>query len=753
MWTKPDEAIAEEVAKRIPWEVRRSEVSADNWSIIAAGDLRRILVDLGVQGKLSHEKFIPEVYQRAPVGMRLDLLRGLMDTDGDCTLGGVSIFSTSAPQLAADVVELVRSLGGFATTYYKAEPVYTTPDGERHIGRPAYRVNVRLPFNPFLLPRKAERWHTPNLARGIFEVTTLEKAVEMVCIRVSTKRRLYITDDYIVTHNTLSGLIPIAVDPEKLLPAVVVCPASVFLNWRKEINMWLPSVPVHMLKKKVDVPPPGFKGIIIAKYTTLDPQVDAIAALGVKYLIVDEAQKIKNTTAGQTRAVQRLSETLPHSVLLTGTPLENRVIELWSQLNVTDGERFPNKRDFGEEYTEAIDQPKKGGGTVRVYKGGRNLDELRHRLKCLIIRRYKKDVAKFIPPKTRKFIPIELEGKEKTEYFKADKQFTTWLKETLTTRLRDALIAEGINPNSADAASEIAREVRDRVQRTLSAEAMVKIMHLRQLIGKMKVPYALEVIDDYVDAEKPLVVFAFHQDVISGLEDGLSQMKRPKFEDGSGGGPVRYAVFDGSTSITDRQAIVDAFQGGRLDVVVGSVAMAVGVTLTRASNVLFVERFWTPTLEEQAEDRCHRLITTEPVTAMYLEALETVDIRVHNMIEAKRSLIAAAIGAAYVGESTVAFSDLSFFTDDGEAPAKRSKGTSLVKETPNPHSLGRGAVRSLVFTSQWTVAEAKQWARINGLPVYRTDRVSGRIIIVVTPGRGKARTVRLGDGVSALVSA
>jgi hypothetical protein len=58
-----------------------------------------------------------------------------------------------------------------------------------------------------------------------------------------------------------------------------------------------------------------------------------------------------------------------------------------------------------------------------------------------------------------------------------------------------------------------------------------------------------------------------------------------------------------------------------------------------------------------------------------------------------------------------------------------------------------------VFTSQWTVAEAKQWARINGLPVHRTDRVSGRIIIVVTPGRGKARTVRLGDGVSALVSA
>jgi hypothetical protein len=166
--------------------------------------LVRLMDSLGLMGKRSWEKSIPDKYFYASPQERLALLHGLMDTDGNCTTRGSAIFNTSSSKLADDVVRLVRDFGGIASITTRANPTYSYK-GETLTGRPAHRVYVRLPVNPFSLPRKAERWKPSLLARTIVSVEPSGHA-ETVCIRVSSKRNLYITDGHIVTHNTTMAL-------------------------------------------------------------------------------------------------------------------------------------------------------------------------------------------------------------------------------------------------------------------------------------------------------------------------------------------------------------------------------------------------------------------------------------------------------------------------------------------------------------------------------------------------------------------
>ena len=147
---------------------------------------------LGLHGHLSYSKFIPEIYQHSGYQQRIDLLRGLMDTDG--TSNGGQVYYTTSPQLAEDVANLVRSLGGWAKTTKRLRP-----EGCGYI----HYVSFNLPLiNPFHLPRKAVRWS--GGARRVRNIQSIELdgEEEVQCILVGDSDHLYVTDDYIVTHNT-----------------------------------------------------------------------------------------------------------------------------------------------------------------------------------------------------------------------------------------------------------------------------------------------------------------------------------------------------------------------------------------------------------------------------------------------------------------------------------------------------------------------------------------------------------------------
>lgn len=162
-----------------------------------------VLRDLGLQGKRSHEKFVPEVYRLSASGVRLALLQGLLDTNGNARKSTIEYVTTS-PQLAEDVRFLVQSLGGTCSCSSR-KPTYTY-NGEKRIGKTAYRMHLCLPsfIWPFRLPRKSAAYRPRTKCgprRAITSVVHIGKQ-ECQCIAVNAANHLYVTDDFIVTHNT-----------------------------------------------------------------------------------------------------------------------------------------------------------------------------------------------------------------------------------------------------------------------------------------------------------------------------------------------------------------------------------------------------------------------------------------------------------------------------------------------------------------------------------------------------------------------
>lgn len=200
--------------------------------------------DLGLLGKKSEHKFIPDAYMVSSINQRLDLLRGLMDTDGWVSKDGTIVQFTSTSRLLADQVrELAMSLGANAWITTKI-PKFTYK-GEKKDGREAFTVGLRMPptINPFALPRKADLWrpNTKYLPTRLIESVEYVGDVPQQCIAVAHESHLYVTRDFIVTHNTFTSLAFSAYDRQmgRSKKHCIVVPKSVLANWYMESKKFL----------------------------------------------------------------------------------------------------------------------------------------------------------------------------------------------------------------------------------------------------------------------------------------------------------------------------------------------------------------------------------------------------------------------------------------------------------------------------------------------------------------------------------
>lgn len=181
----------------------RSKRSDNNRAVSVYG-IAQGLRRLGLWASYSYEKYVPKIYKRASVQQRVDVLSGLMDTDGTVDTRGVMSFTSTSKQLASDVAWLVRSLGGVAQWHKEGVGSYVDDSGVRVICRPCFTITVTLSFNPFKVQRKAARWHQPQaryLTRYIAKIEPVE-AEEAMCIEVEHESSCYLVNDFIVTHNT-----------------------------------------------------------------------------------------------------------------------------------------------------------------------------------------------------------------------------------------------------------------------------------------------------------------------------------------------------------------------------------------------------------------------------------------------------------------------------------------------------------------------------------------------------------------------
>ncbi len=393
-----------------------------------------------------------------------------------------------------------------------------------------------------------------------------------------------------------------ALEADDAFPAVVVCPASLKLNWEREAGRWLPHRSVAVIQGRVAVPPTA--EITILNYEVVAAHREALGRLRPRALVVDESHLCKNPQAKRTQAVRRLAETVAPEGLrlaLTGTPVLNHAEELISQLRV-----IGRLEDFGS-----------GARFARQFRGRLSEERLHwHLRRRCFVRRLKSEVLPQLPAKRQVVVPVALDNER--EYRLAENDVVAWLRE---------------QPLDL-------RELNARIAATLRAERLAQLGTLQRLAARGKLHSALAWIHDFLASGEPLVVFARHVEVQEAVME--------RFPDA--------LHLLGRDDVVARDDSVRRFQdpeGPQLIVCATRVA-AQGITLTRASNVAFLELEWTPAMHDQAEDRCHRIGQRDAVTAWYLLAADTIDETMADLIARKRGLIAAVTdGRTYDGDGLV----------------------------------------------------------------------------------------------------
>lgn len=385
---------------------------------------------------------------------------------------------------------------------------------------------------------------------------------------------------------------------------LVVCPASLKLNWQREWEKWTTrNHTVTVYPSKGDV--------TIINYEQLKKLPDSQEW---DLLVCDEAHYAKNPKSARTKLVQAIARRCKRKLLLTGTPILNKPVELFPLLQIVAPETF----DPAGFVKGVAKQAGEGAGFFRFAKrycdaheewhgrtkhwefgGASNLPELQEKLRSTcMVRRLKTDVLTELPPKRRRIVILESAGGE----WDSDVSELADDYETALTQLTSGKVA---------------------------FEQLSKARHAQ---GLEKVEPAIEHIRAALDGgSQKVIVFAHHADVIDGLATGLEDF-----------GAV---VVTGAVDMVRRQAAVDRFQNDpTCRVFLGSIGAAgVGLTLTASAHVIFVEGSWRPADMTQAEDRAHRIGQRESVLVEVLCLDGTLDAKMMRMVQEKQEIADLAL--------------------------------------------------------------------------------------------------------------
>ena len=377
---------------------------------------------------------------------------------------------------------------------------------------------------------------------------------------------------------------------------LVVCPASVKFSWEGEVTKWtrLSSVVIDSKTDLSKIDPDI--NVWIINYDILKKHHAQLSKIRFDCIVGDECQLIKSTAAIRTKSFRQISRDIPNVVLLSGTPLLSRPSELFSLLNIIDHKTWNNWYDFARRYC-AAHQTRWGLDT----SGASNVEELHARIKRYFIRRDKTEVLKELPPKTFINVPVQLDKETWKQYNTAESDLASYLRQY-----------SGKQPPA--------------IAKSMAAEKLTQLNVLRQLNAMGKVPTAIELIESVLDAGEKVLVFCSFVEPLERLKEHFG---------------AKAVILTGKTPVEERGLIVNEFQKNHaITVFLGGIRSAgVGITLTAASNVIFLDYSWNPADHQQAQDRVHRPGQVANAVNIYqLAAINTIDEDLKEILDHKQGI-------------------------------------------------------------------------------------------------------------------
>ncbi len=392
----------------------------------------------------------------------------------------------------------------------------------------------------------------------------------------------------------------------KKTPSLVVCPTSLVGNWLREAARFTPDLRAiawtGATRRDVSF---DEHDLVVTTYGVLRRDANKLAKKRFRCVVLDEAQNAKNPASATSRAARQLDAEM--RLALTGTPVENRLSELWSLMTFANPGMLGSAREFDERYE----------GPIGVRPDGAVAAELRAVVRPFILRRTKAQVLGDLPPKTEVERTCVFGLRQKRAY------------DALSLAVREAV-----------------RRNMDRRQGARTQLAVLTaILRLRQMACDPRLvdPSArpddsakraafLDLVRELVSEDRRALVFSQFVELLALWRQDLDMAKVP------------YEWLDGST--TNRDAVVDRFQNGTAPIFFVSLkAGGAGLNLTAADTVIHCDPWWNPAAEDQATDRAHRMGQTKPVTVIRLVARGTIEDKVGLLKNKKRELSAAILGA------------------------------------------------------------------------------------------------------------
>ncbi len=380
---------------------------------------------------------------------------------------------------------------------------------------------------------------------------------------------------------------------------LIICPATVIGVWCAQAREFCPELDVIPLtgnaakrQKTFDEHPDG---ILVTHYGLVRTDSLMLKQREYEFIVLDEAQNIKNPQAQATLAVKMLDSR--HRIALTGTPIENRLQDLWSIMDFLNPGFLGDLSFFNSKYAS----------------GGGNVEALVAKMAPLMLRREKRSVAAELPPRTVTVLPVEMTEGQRELYD----------RELVMTR----------NAVSEEGAFEILAALTRLRQLCCDPELRLKEQHN---YGSGKLDLLLDKAADLLESGHSILVFSQFAQMLEIIRREMAARQMPT------------RLITGETPVEERARLVDQFNDDPQDSVMllSLKAAGTGLTLTRADYVFLYDPWWNPAAENQAIDRTHRIGQTRPVFAYRLVAEDSIEGRVLELMRRKQELFDAVVGGA-----------------------------------------------------------------------------------------------------------